>query len=75
VEARAGQDSVHQLVMALRVGTFPAAYKAACHVLGLCEPWCAPPVPPLNDQSKADLRDRMEAWGLLSQTAPKAARN
>jgi len=75
VEARAGQDAVHQLVMALRAGIFPAAYKAACHLLGLCEPWCAPPVLPVNDQSETALRDRMEAWGLLAPTAPKPARN
>jgi 4-hydroxy-tetrahydrodipicolinate synthase len=74
VAARADQDAVHQLVMALRVGVFPEAYKAACHLLGICEAWCAAPVQPLDDQLEAALRDRMEAWGLLTP-APKPAPN
>jgi len=74
-EARASQDDVHQLVLALRAGIFPAAYKAACHLLGLCESWCARPVLPLDDQSEAALRARLKAWGLLAPTAPKPARN
>jgi dihydrodipicolinate synthase/N-acetylneuraminate lyase len=52
--------------MALRGGVFPASIKAACHLQGICEPWCAPPVQPLDDQSEAKLRDRLEAWGLLT---------
>ena len=64
--ARAGQDRLYQLVMALRGGVFPAAIKAACHVQGICEPWCAPPVAPLDDQAEAELRDQLQAWGLLT---------
>jgi 2-dehydro-3-deoxy-D-pentonate aldolase len=64
--ARAGQDRLYQLVMVLRGGVFPAAIKAACHVQGICEPWCAPPVAPLDDQAEARLRDRLHAWGLLT---------
>jgi 4-hydroxy-tetrahydrodipicolinate synthase len=75
VEARAGQDDVHQLVLALRGGIFPAAYKAACHLQGICESWCAPPVQPLDDRSEATLRDRLEAWSLLTPAAPKTASN
>ena len=74
VAARAGQDAVHQLVMTLRRGVFPAAYKAACHLLGICEPWCAAPVQALDDQLEAALRDRLEAWGLTA-AAPKSASN
>jgi dihydrodipicolinate synthase/N-acetylneuraminate lyase len=74
VAARADQDAVHRLVMALRGGVFPAPYKAACHLMGICEAWCAPPVQPLDDQSEATLRDRLDAWGLL-RTAPKPASN
>jgi len=73
VAARADQDSLYQLVMAIRGGVFPAAIKSACHLLGICEPWCAAPVQALDDQSEAALRDRLEAWGLL--TAPKPASN
>ena len=64
--ARAGQDRLYELVMQLRVGVFPAAIKAACHLQGICEPWCAVPVQPLDDQHEARLRNRLEAWALLS---------
>jgi 4-hydroxy-tetrahydrodipicolinate synthase len=66
VAARAEQDSLYKLVMALRAGAFPAAIKAACHLQGICEPWCAAPVQPLDDQSQAKLRGQLDAWGLLS---------
>lgn len=71
VAARAGQDRLYQLVMMLRGGVFPAAIKAACHLQGICEPWCAPPVAPLDDQAEAKLRDRLEAWGLLTPAIPR----
>jgi 4-hydroxy-tetrahydrodipicolinate synthase len=64
--ARAGQDSLYELVMALRGGVFPAAIKAACRAQGICEPWCAPPVAPLDELAEAKLRSRLEAWGLLT---------
>lgn len=64
--ARGGQDRLYQLVMALRGGVFPAAIKAACHVQGICEPWCAPPVAPFDDQAEAKLRDQLQKWGLLT---------
>jgi 4-hydroxy-tetrahydrodipicolinate synthase len=64
--ARAGQDKLYQLVMALRGGVFPGAIKAACHLQGICEPWCAAPVAPLDDQAEAKLRDKLETWGLLT---------
>lgn len=67
VAARAEQDSLYRLVGALRVGVFPAAIKAACHMQGICEPWCAAPLEPLDDQSQAKLRAQMGAWGLLTQ--------
>src|SRR5450759_698486 len=63
--ARADQDALYQLVMALRGGVFPAAIKAACHLQGICEPWCAAPIQPLDDESQAKLRVRLEDWGLV----------
>ena len=69
--ARDGQDRLYELVMVLRGGVFPAAFKAACHVQGICEPWCAPPVAPLDDQAEAKLRDRLQAWGLLTPAVPR----
>jgi 2-dehydro-3-deoxy-D-pentonate aldolase len=65
--ARAGQERLYELVMQLRAGVFPAAIKAACHLQGICEPWCAAPVQPLDDQHEARLRDRLEGWALLSR--------
>jgi dihydrodipicolinate synthase/N-acetylneuraminate lyase len=65
VAARASQDALYQLVMVLRGGVFPAAIKAACHLQGICEPWCAAPVAPLDGQLVAKLRGRLEAWGLV----------
>jgi len=69
--ARDGQDKLYQLVMMLRGGVFPAAIKAACRLQGICEPWCAPPVAPLDDQAEAKLRDRLAAWGLLTPAIPQ----
>lgn len=64
--ARAGQDRLYQLVVVLRGGVFPATIKAACHLQGISESWCAAPVAPLDDQAEAKLRDRLQAWGLLT---------
>ncbi len=70
VAARAGQDALYQLVTALRAGVFPAAIKAACHLQGICEPWCAAPLQPLDEQAETRLRDRLEAWGILTPAVP-----
>jgi 4-hydroxy-tetrahydrodipicolinate synthase len=69
VAARAEQDALYKLVIALRAGVFPAAIKTACHLLGICEPWCAPPMQPLDEQSEAKLRAELKAWGLLTRAA------
>jgi len=67
--ARADQDALIEVVMALRGGVFPAAIKSALHLKGICESWPAPPTAPLDDMAAARLRERLERWGLLS-TAP-----
>jgi 4-hydroxy-tetrahydrodipicolinate synthase len=64
--ARAAQDALIELVMALRGGVFPAAIKAALHLQGICEQWPAPPTSPLDEVSTARLRERLARWGLLS---------
>ena len=69
--ARAGQDKLYELVLALRGGVFPDAIKAAGHLQGTCEPWCAAPVAPLDDQAEAKLRDRLKTWGLLTPAVPR----
>ena len=62
--ARAGQDNVYQLVMALRGDVFPSAIKAALHMLGICEPWPAPPATRLDERRESRLRDRLAELGL-----------
>ena len=64
--ARAHQDDLIRLVMALRAGVFPQAIKAALHLQGICEPWVAPPTAALEDATMARLRDLLAGWGLLS---------
>jgi len=62
--ARAGQDKVYRLVMALRGDVFPSAIKAALHMLGICEPWPAPPATRLDERRESRLRDRLAELGL-----------
>jgi 4-hydroxy-tetrahydrodipicolinate synthase len=63
--AREHQDALFQLVMAVRGGVFPAAIKSALHLLGVCDPWPAPPVEALDEASEGRLRQLLEQWGLL----------
>lgn len=64
--ARASQDKLFGLVMALRGGVFPTAIKAALHLQGICEPWTAPPVTRLDGKLEAPLRERLAESGLLT---------
>ena len=63
--ARTHQDMLFELVLAVRVGVFPSAIKAALHMQGLCNPWLASPGAPLDDASVARLREKMQGWDLL----------
>ena len=63
--ARKSQDVLYQLVLALRVGVFPAAIKAALQMQGICEPWLAPPVQKLDERLELRLHDQLAGWGLL----------
>ncbi len=67
--ARSSQESLYQLVMAVRAGVFPGAIKAALQMQGICEPWCAQPIEPLDERAVARLRAQLESWGLLAPTA------
>jgi 4-hydroxy-tetrahydrodipicolinate synthase len=69
--ARVAQDKLHNLVMALRAGTFPGAIKSALHLQGVCEPWLAPPAPKLDDRRTAQLREQIDGWGLLAPIASR----
>ena len=63
--ALAEQDSLYDLVMAVRDGVFPLAIKSALHMLGVCEPWSAPPVRRLDERAESRLRDRLARLELL----------
>jgi 4-hydroxy-tetrahydrodipicolinate synthase len=63
--ARAAQDRLYELVLAVRVGVFPLAIKAALHMMGICEPWSAAPVRQLDERLEPALRQRLSAAGLL----------
>ncbi len=69
--ARDAQDRLYALVAAVREGVFPLAIKAALHMLGICEPWSAPPVRRLDERLEARLRERLDAWGLLTAAASR----
>ena len=63
--ARASQDRLYELVMAVRAGVFPLAIKAALHMRGISEPWSAPPVRKLNEHLESRLRGQLTGLGLL----------
>lgn len=63
--ARATQDRLYELVGALRAGLFPLPHKAALHMMGVCEPWSAPPVRKLDEKLTPQLREELSAAGLL----------
>jgi dihydrodipicolinate synthase/N-acetylneuraminate lyase len=65
--ARDHQDALFELVMAIRGGVFPGAIKSALHLMGVCDPWLAPPIDALDEASEGRLRELLEQWGLLKQ--------
>lgn len=64
--ARAQQDRLIELVLAVRAGVFPSAIKAALRLQGLCGPWLVPPVAPLGEAALNALRQQLAGWGLLT---------
>jgi 4-hydroxy-tetrahydrodipicolinate synthase len=69
VAARGAQDELYRVVAALRDGVFPTAIKSALHLMGLCEPWTAPPATRLDERAEGRLRDQLAGWGLLTKEA------
>ena len=63
--ARQGQDELFELVSALRQGVFPLGIKSALRMLGVCEPWSAPPALKLDEPGQERLRERLTSLGLL----------
>lgn len=70
--ARELQDRLTILVMSLRDGTFPAAIKGALDMMGICEPWLARPLAPLDDASRAELGAKLTEWGLVAKSTQTA---
>lgn len=64
--ARDAQDRLYEVVQAVRVGVFPLAIKSALHMLGVCEPWSAPPVRELDERLDGLLREALARQALLS---------
>jgi dihydrodipicolinate synthase/N-acetylneuraminate lyase len=64
--ARVAQDRLYELVVAVRAGVFPLAIKAAMHMMGICEPWSAPPTRQLDERLAGPLREALAANGLLT---------
>lgn len=65
--AREAQDRLFEVVAAVRAGVFPLAIKAALHMIGVCEPWSAPPIRRLDEKLEGPLRASLTAQGLLTR--------
>src|SRR6266581_2596869 len=70
--ARELKDSWTALVMSLRGGVFPSAIKAALDLQGICEPWPAKPIAPLDEAARTALHHQLSEWGLLARSSQPA---
>lgn len=66
--ARAVQRRLFELVTACRAGGFPAGWKAALELAGVCEGHLAAPAERLGGAARARLRDRLSDLGVLDAT-------
>jgi 4-hydroxy-tetrahydrodipicolinate synthase len=64
--ARAAQDRLYEVVVAVRAGVFPLAIKSALHMMRICEPWSAPPARRLDERVAGPLREALGTNGLLT---------
>ncbi|HEV2140009.1 MAG TPA: dihydrodipicolinate synthase family protein, partial [Candidatus Dormibacteraeota bacterium] len=64
--ARSAQDRLYEVVVAVRAGVFPLAIKGALHMMGVCEPWSAPPARQLDERLAGPLHEALAANGLLT---------
>lgn len=64
-------DKLMPLHVALFVETSPAPVKYAASLLGLCDPYCRPPMVPVGDVTKARVRAAMKSAGLLGGKTKK----
>ncbi len=70
--AREQQDRLTELVLSLRGGVFPSAIKAALDLQGVCEPWPAKPIAPLDEAARSALQHQLSEWGLLAKRSQPA---
>src|SRR4029077_13799536 len=71
--AREQQDHLTPPVMSLRGGVFPSAIKAALDLQGICEPWPAKPIAPLDEAARATLHHPVSECGLRARSSQRAA--
>lgn len=64
VRARGRQDALLELVTACRAAGFPAGWKAAAAMTGVCGERPVPPGMPVADAVRTELRRRLERLGL-----------
>lgn len=75
-QARRSQRHLVQVVTACRQGAFPAGWKAALHLAGVCGPHLAAPAAPLSEPLMERLRAQLHATGVLFRgDAPGDARD
>ncbi|MFO7272080.1 dihydrodipicolinate synthase family protein [Sphaerobacter thermophilus] len=63
--AQSLQGLVAAVTDACRIGVFPAAFKAALALKGICGPHMTRPIPALTDEETAELRSRLVALGVI----------
>ncbi|MBO0889867.1 MAG: dihydrodipicolinate synthase family protein [Acidothermales bacterium] len=63
-QALAAQRRLQDVIHACRGGTPPAAWKAALHHAGVCEPYLAPPATGLGDAEYRTLMETLESLGV-----------
>jgi dihydrodipicolinate synthase/N-acetylneuraminate lyase len=71
--AMARQQRLAALVSACRVGAFPAGWKAALSIVGLCGPDVAAPALPLAPPLRATLEQRLRALNIEECPVPVTA--
>lgn len=68
--ARERQRAVVEMVIATRVGTFPAGIKAGLEMMGICGSTTAPPVPALGESDRHQLASVLTRLGILHPAEP-----
>ena len=72
-KARDLQMRILRLVTACRKGSFPAGWKAALEIAGICSGATAAPTPPLSPEGVRELRAELVQLGIVSAAASPAA--